>query len=657
MTGLVSQCETSKPVGIVVIGRNEGQHLKACLMSACGEGLHVVYVDSGSTDESLVIANMAGVDVVELDSTRPFTAARARNEGMQHLKTVAPECDFVQFVDGDCVIEPGWADAARNFLVENSGVTIVCGRLREQFPERTIYNYLCDIEWNGPVGEIRACGGIFMMRTVTFQELGGFREDLRAGEEPELCLRVRLAGGKVWRVATDMALHDADMHRFTDWWRRCRRGGYAYAEVSSLHINSSMNIWMREKYRALTWGALLPILTVLGSLFVVHFLWLLLAYPLQFLRIALRSRRSFDRPWLYALSAIVGKFAEAFGIIRFYKHMLLCGHVTLKEQSKVQIAKSTSSQLPAVGAGQHIDLAVVIINYRAVKLTLECMDSVLAQLSEHDRLVVIDNNSRDGSLERISNWVKKCDASEFVQVVASPVNGGFAAGNNLGIGACSAQAYLLLNNDTILRPYALATLKAALAAHPDAGAIGSRLENPDGSSQVSRFRDCSPLSELISVAATGPLTRLLHCYNVPIEVEDGTTPADWLSFACILIPSTVIKEIGLLDEGFFMYFEDVEYCRRIRQTGRKLVHEPRARVMHLHGASSGVPGDIQALRRLPAYYYRSRHRYFRLAYGFLGPFAANVCWTIGRLISLVREPFGKTSRIPQLQWLDIWIMR
>jgi len=304
------------------------------------------------------------------------------------------------------------------------------------------------------------------------------------------------------------------------------------------------------------------------------------------------------------------------------------------------------------------ELAAIIINFRTADLTIDCLGSLLPQLGDRDCVVVVDNHSGDGSADAIEQWLREHDFAQRVKLIRSPGNGGFAAGNNIGIKAVDADFYLLLNSDTVVRPGALAALrKAAIVDYPNAGAVGARLEWPDGALQDSRFRDFSPLSELINAAATGPLTRLLKRYDVTIEAQDHITTIDWLSFACIVIPSAVIEEIGLLDEGFFMYFEDVEYCRRIRQTGRNLVHVSNASVVHLHGGSSSVPGNVKLRRRLPGYYYRSRRRYYRLAYGPAGPLAANICWTVGRAISLLRELFGRAPYLPRLQWLDIWLIR
>jgi glycosyltransferase involved in cell wall biosynthesis len=213
-------------IGVVVIGRNEGERLRKCLASVARQTGKVVYVDSGSTDNSVEIAESLGAVVVNLDMMRPFTAARARNEGFMRLREAAPDLAYVQFVDGDCEILPGWLEEAALFLDEHPDVAAVCGRLRERFPERSVYNMLCDIEWNTPVGEAKACGGNAMLRADALSQAGKYREDLIAGEEPELCVRLRASGWKIWRLAAEMALHDADMlsHRVRICMARRRNG-------------------------------------------------------------------------------------------------------------------------------------------------------------------------------------------------------------------------------------------------------------------------------------------------------------------------------------------------------------------------------------------------------------------------------------------------
>jgi GT2 family glycosyltransferase len=229
--------------GVVAIGRNEGERLKRCLHSALQATSHVVYVDSGSQDGSAAFARSVGVEVVELDMSIPFTAARARNAGFRRIKEQFPTLDFVQFVDGDCEFTSGWLEHAARYLRATPNAAVACGRLRERHPERSIYNRLCDAEWNTPVGRAQACGGIAMVRAHAFDQVHGFREDLIAGEEPELCLRLRREGWEIWRLEAEMAWHDAAMTRFSQWWRRSERAGHAFAEGAALHGKSPQRHW------------------------------------------------------------------------------------------------------------------------------------------------------------------------------------------------------------------------------------------------------------------------------------------------------------------------------------------------------------------------------------------------------------------------------
>ena len=304
----------SERAAAIVIGRNEGARLEACLASM-PEGLaRVVYVDSGSTDGSVAAARAAGALVVELDPARPFTAARARNEGAAALAAAGHAPDYLQFVDGDCTLVPGWVETAVAFLDAHPQAAVVCGRRRERFPEASVYNRLCDREWDTPVGRARACGGDALMRRAAFEAAGGFRASLIAGEEPELCLRLRADGWEVWRIDAEMALHDAAMTRFAQWWKRSRRGGYAAAEGAALHGRGPDRHGVAQTCRALIWGAALPATALLGTLATPWTLALLAAYPAQITRLALRKggRRG---DWEEAVFLTLGKVPEAAGIL------------------------------------------------------------------------------------------------------------------------------------------------------------------------------------------------------------------------------------------------------------------------------------------------------------------------------------------------------
>lgn len=302
-------------LGIVVIGRNEGDRLVRCLASLEGQGARVVYVDSGSTDDSVAHAQKAGAIVVELDMTRPFTAARARNAGLAALLANDPTT-YVQFVDGDCELREGWLNQAVAFLETHPEYAITCGRLRERFPEASFYNRVLDREWATEVGDLHRCGGIFTARVAPINDLGGFNEDLIAGEEPELCLRLRRRGWRIWRLDHEMAWHDAAMTRFSEWWTRTSRAGYTFAEGAVLHGRETERYHVREALRALFWGAGLPGCLLLSALFEPWALLGFVLYPFQTLRMALRfGKGAFS--WKLACLNTIGKFAEAQGVARY----------------------------------------------------------------------------------------------------------------------------------------------------------------------------------------------------------------------------------------------------------------------------------------------------------------------------------------------------
>ncbi|WP_434519030.1 glycosyltransferase family 2 protein [Pseudomonas sp. NFX1] len=319
-------------IGVVVIGRNEGLRLERCLRSLAHGAEQVVYVDSGSSDGSVAMAQALGVHVLALDMARPFTAARARNEGFACLQRLLPSMRYVQFVDGDCEVDPGWLASAQAFLQAHPEVAVVCGRRRERFPQRSIYNWLCDLEWDTPIGEAKACGGDALMRVDAFTQVGGFRPDLIAGEEPELCVRLRAKGWKIWRLAAEMTLHDAAMTHFSQWWRRSLRAGHAYAEGAFLHGRAPEHHWLRESRRAWLWGLGIPLATVLaGGLMGGWALLLLLIYPLQAARLARRGGKSRRENWLQAVFLVIGKFPEMLGQVKFLLNRFAAGKAALIE--------------------------------------------------------------------------------------------------------------------------------------------------------------------------------------------------------------------------------------------------------------------------------------------------------------------------------------
>jgi GT2 family glycosyltransferase len=312
------------PIGLVVIGRNEGERLRRCLEAArphVAPG-RAVYVDSGSTDGSVSLARSMNFDVVELDRRILFTAARARNAGVHRLLQIAPDTRYVMFVDGDCEVLPGWWDAAADRLDGRADLAVVCGRRRERFPDASVYNRLCDIEWDTPVGDADSCGGDSMIRIEAFKAVGGFNPGMLAGEEPELCLRLRQKGWRIERIDAEMTLHDANILTLGQWWRREKRTGYAYVQGAVLQGHTPERHRVRRTRSNWLWGLLIPLLAIAPAWPTRGWcLLLLLAYPIQWLRIRAAFRR--DRPQnrpnasTYATYVLVGKFPQMLGQLRY----------------------------------------------------------------------------------------------------------------------------------------------------------------------------------------------------------------------------------------------------------------------------------------------------------------------------------------------------
>jgi len=293
-----------------------------------------------------------------------------------------------------------------------------------------------------------------------------------------------------------------------------------------------------------------------------------------------------------------------------------------------------------------MDVSIVIINYRTAELTIGALESVYPEIADDPRCtaIVVDNASGDDSADRIARAVAERGWSDRIQLVRSPVNGGFSAGNNVGIRHQPASAYLLLNSDARLRPGTLAGLRDALRTRIECGLVGPRMCGAEGETQISAFRVRSPVTEFLAAAGTGMIDRLFrrHLVAPPAPVE--STEAQWVTFACVLVRHEVIEEIGLLDEGYFMYFEDIDFCRRARKAGWSVRYEPSVSAVHLKGGSSSVKKSMAQRRRAPAYYFASRSRYFAKFYGgTAGLMVTNLLWLGGRAIAWLREVAGNKS--------------
>lgn len=318
-----------QPLGIVVIGRNEGERLARCLASVVRTGHPVVYVDSGSSDGSLVRAASFGVDIVELDRSAPFSAARARNEGSRHLLEKYPQMDFIQFLDGDCTLFPEWLGVARQALEADAQRSAVLGQRLERQAGASIYNRLCAMEWHAQAGDLENYGhfgGDSMVRASVFRSLGGFRPDMIAGEDSEFGVRMGIAGFRVTKIDCPMTLHDANMTRFAQWWQRSVRAGHAIGQRFDINGRSAVQDCRRERNSTLFWGIVLPLVIALSAWQAPALAALLLAgYLVLGLRVWRHRRRVGDGARdaaLYAGSIVIGKFANAWGLLKFFVNKL-----------------------------------------------------------------------------------------------------------------------------------------------------------------------------------------------------------------------------------------------------------------------------------------------------------------------------------------------
>lgn len=314
-------------VAVVAIGRNEGERLERCLRAAVRRVARVVYVDSGSTDGSVDAARSLGAEVVELDLSIPFTAARGRNAGWRRVVELQPDLEVVQFLDGDCELVEGWLERGLATLRERPDAAAVSGRRRERDRVATIYNRLIDMEWDTPIGEVRSCHGDVMIRLEAVRQVDGFDPKVIAAEDDEICVRLRQAGWTILRIDADMTRHDAAMTRFGQWWKRAVRGGHGFAQGYAMHGRPPERHFARELRRCVTWGGVLPII-------VISLAWptrglsavLLLGYGVSAWRAYRSRRRRGDTPAdarLFAAFGVPAKFAEALGALRYAWRRLL----------------------------------------------------------------------------------------------------------------------------------------------------------------------------------------------------------------------------------------------------------------------------------------------------------------------------------------------
>lgn len=312
-------------IGVVTIGRNEGERLKrglASILKQVPDSRRIIYVDSGSTDGSPAYACSLGVAVVDLDLTQPFTAARARNEGFNRLLELWPTLDYVQFLDGDCELVEGWLQAASQALDSSPETVAVCGWRREYEPQASVFNRICDVEWRmGQLGVIPQFGGDVLIRVTAMTAAGGYNNSVIAAEDDDLSVRLRQPGGQIIRIDAQSTRHDAAMHSLGQWWKRGVRAGYGYGQVNHIHGAAPEYKFQPDIRRTWVAGGLIPLLALaLAPWSRGLSLALLLRYPLTAVKVAVQMRRrgvlwADSLPW--GVSCAFAVFPGLVGLLQY----------------------------------------------------------------------------------------------------------------------------------------------------------------------------------------------------------------------------------------------------------------------------------------------------------------------------------------------------
>jgi len=316
-------------IGVVVIGRNEGQRLRKAIESVIVADIDVsvVYVDSGSSDGSVELAKSFDVVVHALDPEKPFSPSRARVEGVEQLLSRFPDISFIQFLDGDCELDPDWMKNAVNYLKSNDDTAVVCGMLDEAFPESSIYNKLSPQRWKQSTGNINACGGIFVVKRACYNKVGGFKAELLTREESDLCARIRSLNYSVVRLDYPMAKHDSGLITFRQWWSRAVWGGYG--DALSVKADPKNPESKKRLKWYIFWPFLTPVLIITGiiGMFFTKIWGLLLVFGIiaqgqMFARNllgCLRQGDSISDGILYAFFTALRNFACGFGFMKSFK--------------------------------------------------------------------------------------------------------------------------------------------------------------------------------------------------------------------------------------------------------------------------------------------------------------------------------------------------
>jgi N-acetylglucosaminyl-diphospho-decaprenol L-rhamnosyltransferase len=306
-------------------------------------------------------------------------------------------------------------------------------------------------------------------------------------------------------------------------------------------------------------------------------------------------------------------------------------------------------------------LLIVTVSYRTAHLVVESLRSLeneVKSLPGGAKVAIVDNNSGDGSVEKIGLAISAEGWGDWVTLMPSQLNGGYAYGNNYAIRPALQSAnppdyVLLLNPDTQVRPGALKALVDFMDQHPDVGISGSSFEEADGKPWPYAFRFPSPLSEVEAGIRLGPVTKLLSKWMVAQSMSDHDQEVDWLPGASMMIRRQVFESIGLMDEGYFLYFEETDFCLQAKRAGWKCWYVPESRVMHILGQSTGVTATNQAPKRRPQYWFDSRRRFFLKNYGLFYAMMVDISWLVSFGLWRIRRAIqNKPDMDPPQLWGD-----
>ena len=301
---------------------------------------------------------------------------------------------------------------------------------------------------------------------------------------------------------------------------------------------------------------------------------------------------------------------------------------------------------------------MIVLNYKATRVTIDCLQSLESEIAGQNEaaVVVVENGSGEAALAELRNTISERAWDSWVDIIPAPRNLGFTGGNNLAMrraleSSKRPEYILLLNSDTIARPGAIETLVHFMDGHPVAGIAGSRLEGPSGLAQGSPFRFHSIVSELERGLAIGIFSRMVSGWTAYRPKPVSAAPVDWVAGASMILRSEMIAQVGLLDERFFAYFEDMDYCRSARRWGWQTFYVPESRIVHLEGASSGMRSDLNT--RPPAYWFQARRRYFLkhhgLFYTILSDAGLVLACALGSVYEIIRRRKGGS---PLLKFKD-----